>query len=210
MFEEFFEMKKTPFSRDIPTNQLYLSTILEETLGRMEYAVKKQLFMVVTGACGTGKTTTVRKFRDSLDLSEYKLLYIADSQLTPRHFYKGLLSQLGVEAKFYRGDAKRQLHNEIELMRGVHNQQPVVIVDEAHLLSKEMLEEVRFLLNFKMDAVSPMALILVGQDELWDRLQMQSYAAIKQRVDLQNKLYAMDRAQVSAYVKRHIEYSGTD
>jgi len=72
MFEEFFEMKKTPFSRDIPTNQLYLSTILEETLGRMEYAVKKQLFMVVTGACGTGKTTTVRKFRDSLDLSEYK------------------------------------------------------------------------------------------------------------------------------------------
>jgi type II secretory pathway predicted ATPase ExeA len=41
--------------------------------------------------------------------------------------------------------------------------QPVVIIDEAHLLDKEMLEEVRFLLNFKMDAQSPMALILVGQ-----------------------------------------------
>jgi type II secretory pathway predicted ATPase ExeA len=41
-------------------------------------------------------------------------------------------------------------------------------VDEAHLLDKEMLEEVRFLLNFKMDAQSPMTLILVGQSELWD------------------------------------------
>ena len=63
--------------------------------------------------------------------------------------------------------------------------QPVVIVDEAHLLDKEMLEEVQFLLNFKMDAQSPMALILVGQSELWDRLRLQSYAAIRQRIDLQ-------------------------
>jgi general secretion pathway protein A len=67
-----------------------------------------------------------------------------------------------LEAKFYRGDGKRQLHREIELMRGIHGIPPVVVVDEAHFLDPEMLEEVRFLLNFKMDAQSPMALILVG------------------------------------------------
>lgn len=89
------------------------------------------------------------------------VMYLADSKLTPRHFYKGLLEQLGCEAKFYRGDAKRQLHREIELMQGIHHLQPVVILDEAHLLDKEMLEEVRFLLNFRMDSKSPMALILV-------------------------------------------------
>jgi type II secretory pathway predicted ATPase ExeA len=65
----------------------------------------------------------------------------------------------------------------------------VVVVDEAHLLDREMLEEVRFLLNFRMDAMSPMALILVGQTELWEKLQLQSYAAIRQRIDLQSKLY---------------------
>lgn len=63
------------------------------------------------------------------------------------------------------------------------------VVDEAHLLDREMLEEVRFLLNFKMDAKSPMALILVGQNELWDRLKLQSYAAIRQCIDIQCKLY---------------------
>ena len=104
------------------------------------------------------------------------LMYFSDSKLTPRHFYKGLLEQLGCEAKFYRGYAKRQLHKEIELMRGIHGLLPVV----AHLLDKEMLEEVRFLLNFKMDARSPMTLILVGQNELWERFQLQSYAAIRE------------------------------
>ncbi len=120
-----------------------------------------------------------------------------------------MLEQLGCEAKFYRGDAKRQLHKEIEMMRGIHHLLPVVIVDESHLLDREMLEEVRFLLNFKMDAQSPMALILVGQSELWDRLRLQAYAAIRQRIDLQCKLLHYDRAQAGEYVKRHLAYAGS-
>lgn len=208
MFESFYSLNRTPFARDIPTDQLYQSLMLEETLGRLDYAAKRQLFAVVTGDCGTGKTTTIRYFKDSLDSAKYIVMYLADSKLTPRHFYKGLLEQLGCEAKFYRGDAKRQLHREIELMRGIHSLQPVVIVDEAHLLDKEMLEEVRFLLNFKMDAQSPMTLILVGQSELWDKFQLQSYAAIRQRIDLQCKLPHLDRAQVGEYMKRHLTYAG--
>jgi len=57
-----------------------------------------------------------------------------------------------------------------------------------------MLEEVRFLLNFKMDAQSLMTLILVGQSELWEKFQLQAYAAIRQRIDLQCKLVHFDRA----------------
>lgn len=210
MFEAFYEMKKTPFSRDIPTAELYESIALEETLGRLNYAAERQLFAVMTGECGLGKTTVIRKFTDQLDSSRYKFLYLSDSKLTPRHFYKGMLEQLGLESKFYRGDAKRQLHREIELMRGIHNLTPVVVVDEAHLLDREMLEEVRFLLNFKMDAQSPMALILVGQTELWERLQLQSFAAIRQRIDIQCKLLHMDRSEAAAYIARHLHYAGVD
>lgn len=208
MFETFYGLSRTPFSRDIQTDELYVFPLLEDALGRLEYAAKRQLFAVVTGDCGTGKTTTIRRFSETLNPVKFKIMYLSDSKLTPRHFYKGMLEQLGCEAKFYRGDAKRQLHREIELMRGIHQLQPVVIVDEAHLLDREMLEEVRFLLNFKMDAQSPMALILVGQSELWDRLGLQAYAAIRQRIDLQCKLSHYDRSQVGEYIKRHLAYAG--
>lgn len=208
MFEAHFEMTNTPFARNFPTTELYDSEQMSEIISRLTYATNRQLFAVVTGECGTGKTTTIRKLRDTLDPAKYEVMYFADSKLTPRHFYKGLLEQLGFEAKFYRGDAKRQLHREIELMLVIHNKRPVVILDEAHLLDKEMLEEVRFLLNFKMDAQSPMALILVGQSELWDRLSLQSYRAIKQRIDISCKFERMDRASTDNYIQRHLTFAG--
>lgn len=42
------------------------------------------------------------------------LLYLSDSKLTPRWPYAGLLDQMGLEARFYRGNSKRQLQKEIE------------------------------------------------------------------------------------------------
>jgi len=210
MFESFYGFRHTPFTRDIPIEELYIPVILEETLERLKYAAQRQWFAVVTGDCGTGKTTAIRRITAALDAAKYKVLYLSDSKLTPRHFYKGLLEQLGCEAKFYRGDAKRQLHREIEVMRGIYHLKPCVIMDEAHLLDREMLEEVRFLLNVKMDSESPMALILVGQSELWDRLRMQAYTAIRQRIDLQCKLQHYDRSQTGEYIARHLAYAGSE
>jgi len=61
-----------------------------------------------------------------------------------------------------------------------------------------------------MDAQSPMTLILVGQSELLEKFQLQAYAAIRQRIDLQCKLLHFDRAQVGEYVKRHLTYAGVE
>ncbi|WP_246309675.1 AAA family ATPase [Paenibacillus alginolyticus] len=78
MFETFYGLSHSPFSRDIPTNELYQSVVLEETLGRLEYAAQRQWFAVVTGDCGTGKTTTIRRFTEVLDQAKYKVLYLSD------------------------------------------------------------------------------------------------------------------------------------
>jgi type II secretory pathway predicted ATPase ExeA len=208
MFEDFYGFTQTPFSRTMPTGSLYQGNDSDELVERLKYAAQRQLFAVMTGDSGTGKTTLLRRFHDELSSAPYRILYLSDSRMTPRTFYKGILEQLGFEARHYRGEAKRQLHKEIEIMRGVHGLLPVVIVDEAHLLGQEMLEEIRFLLNVKMDSQSPMALILTGQTELWTKLRLQSYAAIRQRIDIQCRIGHMDRQQTNEYIQTHLDFAG--
>jgi len=210
MFESFYGLTQTPFSRSIPTDRLYRGNDSDELVERLKWAVEGQFFAVMIGDSGTGKTTALRRLRDELENSKYKVLYVYDSKMTPRTFYKSILEQLGFEAKFMRSEAKRQLHREIEIMKGVHGCLPVAIIDEAHLLDREMLEEIRFLLNFKMDSQSPMALILAGEPKLREKLKLQSYAAINQRIDVQVGIGHMDRHQTGGYIKSHLDYAGCD
>lgn len=90
----------------------------------------------------------------------------------------------------------------------VHGIQPVCICDECHLMNREMLEEIRFLLNTHLDSKSPMGLILAGQTELWKKLQLQAYTAIRQRIDVQSALNHYDRSQAGAYIRRQLDYAG--
>ena len=109
MYRSFFEMERMPFVRDVPIQELYESPAMSEALGRLAYAADRQLFAVITADAGCGKFTLLRRFSGSLSKDEYLFLYLSDSKLTPRWFYKSMLDQLGIESKFYRGDAKRQL-----------------------------------------------------------------------------------------------------
>ncbi len=89
------------------------------------------------------------------------------------------------------------------------NQQQMGILDEAHLLEKETLEEFRFLLNCRFDSMSPMAVVLVGQTELWEnKLKLQRYAAIRQRIDMYCILPHLDRSETEQYIASHIDCSG--
>lgn len=184
MYEEFFELMHTPFTRDIPADRLYSSRQIEDAMGRLTYVADRQLFAVVTADPGCGKSTLIRMFESRLPKDKYMLLYLSDSKLTPRWLYAGLLDRMGLEARFYRGDSKR-------------------------LLGKETLEEFRFLLNYRFDSASPMSLILVGQTELWDqKLRLQSYAAIRQRIDMNIVLNRLDRAETGKYIAAHMAYAG--
>lgn len=207
MYEHFFEMEHTPFTRDLPPEKLYESSYVTDALGRLTYAADRQLFAVLTADAGCGKSTLIRSFISSLPKEEYIFLYISDSKLTPRWFYKGLLDQLGIESRFYRGDAKRQLQKEVEIIRGVQKKKVVCILDEAHLLEKETIEEFRFMLNYRFDSMSPMALVLVGQTELWEKLKLQRYAAVRQRIDINCVLPHLDRAETERYIRSHLTYA---
>ncbi|MFA7014004.1 MAG: AAA family ATPase [Desulfobacterales bacterium] len=208
MFEQFYGFAKTPFGRDLETNELYETQGYLELVARMKYVAGKKQFGLFTGEVGSGKSTAARVLTAQLNPAKYQVLYISDSKLTPRNFYWEALHQLGQEPKFYRGDAKRQLHRVIMDLHDNQRKTPVIIIDEGHLLGKEMLEEIRFLTNFRMDSYSPMSLILLGQPELRRILQMQIYEAITQRVNLRFHLSGMELEETRGYIAHHLKIAG--
>lgn len=212
MIEAFFHFKHTPFERNIPTEHLYTTPQFDELLSRLDYAARHRLFSVVTGDVGVGKTTTIRKFVDSLNRDSFRYIYIADSALTPRVFYWEVLVQLAANDKpsFYRSEGKRKMMARMTELIDTAGVIPVIIIDEAHLLSHDMLEETRFLLNYKLDSHNPMSLVIVGQSELRAKLSKEIFEPITQRVDFRFKLVAFDRAQTQDYIQSHLRYAGVE
>jgi type II secretory pathway predicted ATPase ExeA len=197
------------FSKEFSSRKITLAPSQTEALNRLIYICNRQQFSVLTGECGTGKTTLLRVLKDSLDEKEFIFLYLTDSKMTPRHFYNGLLYQLGQDGAFYRGDARLKLHREIEFIRTVRNQKLVVVLDEAHLLDKEMLDETRFLLNWKMDSLNPLALILSGQPELEFNLDKKSSSAIKQRIDFRCRVLTFTLEETNDYINNQLVAAGS-
>jgi type II secretory pathway predicted ATPase ExeA len=207
MYEAFFNLTATPFTRGLPPAQLLSTDAMAEAGARLDYAATERRFAVLTGAVGAGKSTALRAFLARLPSTRYTPLYVTDSQLTPRNFYYEALWQLGLKPRFYRGDARRQLHHALQ-ERDDAGKQPVIVIDEAHLLGREMLEEVRFLLNFDVDSRAPLALILAGQTELRVTLKLECFAAIAQRIHLRAHLPSLTPEESANYIKHHLEQVG--
>lgn len=210
MYKNFFGMTSTPFTRGIPAEELFRNDDVDEINERLLHIARCQEFGVLVGDSGAGKTTALRRLCNELRSPDYIVLYIADSNLTPTFFYTSLLEQLGVDTHYYKKNARRVLHHEIMAMRAMDKKKLVVIVDEGQLLSNKMLEEIRFLLNFNMDSENPLALIISGQTELWEKLKTQACRAIKDRIDVACFLTAYDYSQVKEYIARQLKYAGHD
>lgn len=205
----FFEMKKVPFTREVAADQLYLSTSHREATARLEYAAGHRQFCLLTGEAGMGKSTAIRALTQQLDPMTYRYLYICDSALTPKLFYREVLQRFGIHPAFKPNEAKRQYQ---ELMLDIYEKEkkiPVLILDEAHHFSEPMLQELRFILNFRQDSMSPLALLIAGQHSLRNLLRVKHLEAIDQRIQMRYQVVGLTEEETADYIQHQLRAAGT-
>lgn len=208
MIRTFFGWENTPFSKEIPTTNLYPSTSFKQCVARLQYMARTRSFGLVTGEIGAGKSTAIRYLRDGLDKTKHKFIYLCDSSLKPRDFYRELLHHFGIPPKFLRSETKRQFEHTVWDLYESQQKTAVVVIDEAHLLQGDMLQEIRFLSNFQIDSVSPLALIMVGQPELRSTLQMRLFKPITQRMNVRYHLSGLELEETRSYIEHQLQVAG--
>lgn len=208
MFEPYYGFIQTPFTRAVAPAALFASEQHQELLARLRYLVQSRGFGLITGEVGSGKSTAIRALAATLDGSRNPVFYISQSGLTPRNLYRAIGLDLGLEPGFYTADTRRKVTEALWDAHAGHDRRPLIVIDEAHLLSPAMLEEIRFLTNFSMDSASPMALCLVGQPELRSRLRLRAFEAISQRVTLRFHLGGLPEPETKAYIHHHLKVAG--
>lgn len=212
---DFFKLKRLPFDNSPGVDNIMTTPLTNAIEMKLAMAVYERKFAVLTGMPGSGKSTLLRHFATKVaEPTDTKIIYITESRLSPRWLYSDALRTLGLEPKFYRGDCRRMLQNKITDLTSRCNTSICFIIDEAHLLDKEMLQEVRFFLNFTVneqagyDSRSMVALILAGQDELWTKLKNPDNTAILQRIDFVCRTKFLTKDECAQYIKNRMAEVG--
>jgi general secretion pathway protein A len=208
MFESFFRLAENPFSMSPDPRFLMATALHREAIAGLIYGVtERKGFMVLTGEAGTGKTTVLRAVADALPES-VQFVYVLNPAMSPSELLEHTLLDLGVddvpESKarrmFQLGDLLSERHREGKVS--------ALIVDEAHKLPPEVLEEIRLLTNFETNTEKMLQIVLVGQPELGDLLHLPDLRQLKQRIALRFKVAALSPEEVPHYIEHRWSKAG--
>lgn len=208
MYKTYFGMNAEPFPKNIPPQELFVSAQFEELSTRLEYLLKNKGIGLVTGEVGSGKTTALRALSHPLNPGLYKPLYLPNTTGSVLDLYKSLAELLGLVASSSRAKLYIQIHQEINRLVESKKIAPILMVDEAHLLRIEALEELRLLTNYHMDSQNHLTLILVGQAELRRKLRLNIHEPLNQRITMRFHLEGLNRNELPLYLKHALNRVG--
>ncbi|WP_457624373.1 ExeA family protein [Persephonella sp.] len=205
---EFFGLKEDPFKITPDYKYFYPSKTHRIADNLLKYVVKHgEGFCVIVGEPGTGKTTVIRKFISSLsDNIIYAL--ILTPKLEPEEFLKVVLDDLGVHIE---ADSKHDLlkkFREFLEKKVSEGKKVLIIVDEAQNLPVETLEELRLLSNLETTNEKLVQIILLGQPELDEKLNMPQLRQLNQRITNKIRLLPLTEEETFRYIYHRLAVAG--
>jgi general secretion pathway protein A len=209
MYQNFYGLKEKPFEITVDPRYFYLSDTHREALAHLIYAVQERKgFAVITGEAGTGKTTLVQTLLSRLD-SNAKTAFLFNPKLdSSSDFLYSICEDLELSGE--KGSKVDYLIRLNTYLTGCYSKREdvVVIIDEAHTLGTDLLEEVRLLTNLENPQGKLLQVILLGQPELDNILNQSQFRALKQRVNVRYRLQALNRKETGEYITRRLRVAG--
>jgi general secretion pathway protein A len=203
MYTEFFGLQRLPFNLTPDPGFLFLPLKHREALAGLTYAIlERKGFVVLTGDAGTGKTTLISSVLNRLAPDRIESSVVLNPTLTASEFLEGVM--LDFDIPDVPASKAQRLWKLQEFLARVHqeNRFAVLVIDEAHMLSLDVLEEIRLLGNFEGASGKFLQILLLGQSELDEILNRHDVRQLKQRIAL--RLY-IDRLKASE-VQQYIEF----
>jgi general secretion pathway protein A len=209
MYTSYFGLSECPFSLSPDPAFYFRSSQHQEVLANLIYGVQSRKgFIVLTGEVGTGKTITLECLRDFLDAQHIAFASLFNSRLTVEQFFEMIAYDLDLACE--RSSKTNVLFalNSFLLREAEQGRTTVLILDEAHNLSDEVLEEVRLLGNLETRRGKLLQIVLAGQAELDPRLESPSLRQLKQRIVLRCRLEPFSEEDTSRYVAARLQKAG--
>jgi general secretion pathway protein A len=209
MYNAYFGFGENPFNLSPDPEFLYRSPQHEEALANLIYGVRSRKgFIVLTGEVGTGKTTMLECLRDYLDSQRIEFAFVFNSRLTPAQFFEMIAYDFDLHV-----DRKSKTDvlfglNTLLLEQAEKGRTCVLIIDEAHNLEWDVLEEVRLLGNLENRSGKLLQIILSGQPELDRKLDAPNLRQLKQRIVLRCGLHPLTEEQTVEYIEARMERAG--
>jgi|29_taG_2_1085357.scaffolds.fasta_scaffold00094_14 type II secretory pathway predicted ATPase ExeA len=210
MYTEHFGLNFKPFNLVPDPKFLYLSPVHKKALTMLEYGLMSQAgFTVVTGEIGAGKTTLVRSLLNKLD-DEYLIGLINNTSESFGQLMEWVLDALEIPSSATDNSGRYRDYVDFVIEQHAKGKKIVLIVDEAQNLSVKALEELRLLSNVNIDADIFMQLVLTGQPELSDKLNLPELEQFAQRIGVEYHLRALSYPETQKYIEHRMEVAGAD
>jgi type II secretory pathway predicted ATPase ExeA len=209
MYNAFFGFKESPFSLTPDPAFLYRSAQHEEALANLIYGVQSRKgLMVLTGEVGTGKTTMLECLQDYLAAQRVDYAFLFNSRLTVEQFFEMICYDLDLRcAKTSKTEVLIALNQRLVQNAG-EGRTTALILDEAHNLEWDVLEEVRLLGNLDSRREKLLQIVLAGQPEFDRKLDAPSLRQLKQRTALRCTLQPFREAETSQYIATRMSKAG--
>jgi general secretion pathway protein A len=209
MYNAFFGFSQNPFNMSPDPSFLFRSPQHEEALANLIYGVgSRKGFIVLTGEVGTGKTTLLECLRDHLNEQQVAFASFFNSRLSVEQFFDLLAYDFDLRANRLSKTEVLLALNHMLLKRASEGKNTVLIVDEAHNLEWEVLEEIRLLGNLENRRGKLLQIVLSGQQELDSKLENPEYRQLKQRIALRCALHGFDLSETIDYISSRMTRAG--